>query len=158
MDIVLTGDDMGTQTAMQFSPRTYRKIIKPRQKKYYDLIHSLTDAPLMLHSCGSLYEILPDLVEIGVQILNPVQLRAADMEPKRLKADSGRTWFLGRHGHPGAAALWNAEQVADEVKRLFDILGKDGGWVLGPSHNIQPEVPPQNIIAMYRAGREVARY
>lgn len=158
-DIVITGDDMGTQTALQFSPRTYRKIIKPRQKKYYDLIHGLTDAPLMLHSCGSLYEILPDLIEIGVQILNPVQTHATNMDPVRLKTEFGKNLtFWGGVDIQEVLPYGTPEQVRDEVKHLFETLGKGGGWVLGPSHNIQPEVPPENIIAMYRAGREVARY
>jgi uroporphyrinogen decarboxylase len=79
-DIVVTADDMGTQQALQFSPTTYRKLFKPRQRKYFDLIHNLTDAPPLLHSCGSVYSILNGLVDIGVQILNPVQTHAANMD------------------------------------------------------------------------------
>ena len=159
VDILLTADDMGTQQALMFSPRTYRDLFKPRHKKFFEFIRSKSDAPLMLHSCGSISAILDDLIEIGVQILNPVQTRARDMDPVFLKKEFGdRIAFWGGVDIQTVLPFGSPEDVRDEVKHLFETLGEGGGWVLCPSHNIQPEVPPENIVAMYEAGAEVARY
>ena len=138
---------------------TYRKLIKPRQKKYFDVIHSMTDAPLLLHSCGSVYAVLNDLVEIGVQILNPVQTHAANMDPAETEAAFRRpARLLGRGGHPARAAIRIGRTMCGPTSpHLAETLGAGGGWVLCPSHDIQPEVPPQNILAMYRGGAEITR-
>jgi uroporphyrinogen decarboxylase len=159
VDIVMTADDMGTQKALQFSPVTYRKYFKPRNARYIDMIRGYTDAPILLHTCGSVYEIIDDLIEIGVGILNPVQTRAANMDPRLLKERFGtRIAFWGAVDIQQVLPFGSEGEVEAEVRSLFETLGDGGGWVLGPSHNIQPEVPPENIIAMYRAGREACRY
>jgi uroporphyrinogen decarboxylase len=159
VDILLTSDDMGTQKSLMFSPRMYREMFKPRHKKFFDFIRSKSDAPLMMHSCGSISAILDDLIEIGVQILNPVQTRAEGMDPAYLKKEFGdRIAFWGGMDIQDVLPFGSPEDVRNEVKHLFETLGEGGGWVLCPSHNIQPEVPPENIVAMYEAGAEVARY
>lgn len=159
VDILLTSDDMGTQQTVMFSPTTYRKLFKPRHKKYMDFIRGKSDAPLMMHTCGSVSAILNDLIEIGVQILNPVQTHAQDMDPVYLKKTFGRRIaFWGGMDIQTVLPFGSPEDVRDEVKYLFETLGEGGGWVLCPSHNIQPEVPPQNIQAMYEAGTTLARY
>ncbi len=138
---------------------TYRKLFKPRHKKYFDFIRSKSDAPLMMHTCGSVSAILNDLIEIGVQILNPVQTRALDMAPVYLKKTFGdRIAFWGGVDIQTVLPFGSPEDVRNEVKYLFETLGEGGGWVLCPSHNIQPEVPPQNIVAMYKGGMELGRY
>ena len=104
-------------------------------------------------------EIVESLIEIGVQILNPVQTRARDMDPVFLKKEFGdRIAFWGGVDIQTVLPFGSPEDVRDEVKYLFETLGEGGGWVLCPSHNIQPEVPPENIVAMYEAGAEVGRY
>jgi len=159
VDILLTSDDMGTQQSLMFSPRMYRELFKPRHKKFFDFIRSMSDAPLMMHSCGSISAILDDLIEIGVQILNPVQTRAEGMDPAYLKKEFGdRIAFWGGMDIQNILPFGSPQDVRNEVKHLFETLGEGGGWVLCPSHNIQPEVPPENIVAMYEAGAEVARY
>jgi uroporphyrinogen decarboxylase len=157
-DIVMTADDMGTQKALQFSPETFRRYFKPRMARYLEMIRGFTDAPILLHSCGSVYEIIDDLIEIGVNILNPVQTHAANMDPVRLKREFGdRLAFWGAMDIQKVLPFGTESEVEAEVRRLFEILGDGGGWVLGPSHNIQPEVPPENIAAMYRTGRVMCR-
>ena len=159
VDIIMTADDMGTQKALQFSPEHYRRFFKPRNAKFFEMIRAVTDAPILLHSCGSVYEIIGDLIDIGLQILNPVQTYAAQMEPALLKREFGKHLaFWGAVDIQHVLPFGTVEEVEDEVKRLFETLGKGGGWVVCPCHNIQPEVPPDNIIAMYRAGRELCRY
>lgn len=159
VDILLTSDDMGTQRSVMFSPATYRKLFKPRHKRYFDFIRSKSDAPLMMHSCGSVSAILNDLIDIGVQILNPVQTHAKDMDPVYLKKTFGdRIAFWGGVDIQHVLPFGSPDDVRTEVRHLFETLGEGGGWVLCPSHNIQPEVPPQNIVAMYEAGLELGWY
>jgi len=159
VDILLTSDDMGTQQSLMFSPTTYRKLFKPRHKRYFDFIRSKSDAPLMMHTCGSVSAILDDLIDIGVQILNPVQTRAQDMDPVYLKKTFGdRIAFWGGVDIQTVLPFGSPDDVRNEVRHLFETLGEGGGWVLCPSHNIQPEVPPQNIVAMYEAGLELGQY
>ena len=159
IDVVMTGDDMGTQNGLQFSPATYRKLIKPRQKKYFDMVHSKTSAKMLLHSCGSVYPIIDDLIEIGVDILNPIQRRAADMDPKKLKAEFGdRLVFWGGVDIQQVMPFGSPDDVRAEVKYLFETLGAGGGWVLSCAHNIQPEVPPQNIVTLFKDAPDLTRY
>ena len=156
-DIVMTADDMGTQKGLQFSPDTFRKYFKSRMARYIEQIRSFTDVPILLHTCGSVYELIDDFIDIGVDILNPVQTHAANMDPKLLKRRFGRRIaFWGAVDIQQVLPFGSPAEVIEEVQQLFKILGEGGGWVLGPSHNIQPEVPPANIVAMYRAGRETA--
>ena len=159
VDIVVTADDMGTQQSLQFSPRTYRQLFKPRQARYFDLIRSMTDASLLFHSCGSVYPILNDLIEIGVQILNPVQTRAADMDPVTLKREFGdRLAFWGGIDIQQVLPFGSPDDVRADVTHLFETLGAGGGWVLCPSHDIQPEVPPGNIVTLYKDSPAITRY
>ena len=159
VDIIMTADDMGTQKALQFSPEHYRKFFKPRNARFIDMIRKVTDAPILVHSCGSVYEIIGDLIDIGVNILNPVQIFAAQMEPERLKKEFGsKIAFWGAMDIQRILPFGTVEEVENEVVRLFEILGEGGGWVVSPCHNLQPGIPAENIIAMYRTGREKCRY
>ena len=155
----MTADDIGTQKALQFSPETFRTLFKPRMARYIELIRRYADAPILLHSCGSVYEVIDDLIDIGIGILNPVQTHAANMNPKLLKRKFGkRIAFWGAVDIQQVLPFGSEDEVKTEVRNLFQVLGDGGGWILGPSHNIQPEVPPENIVAMYRAGRESGKY
>ena len=153
IDVVIESDDLAEQRQLLISPRIYRKLVKPRHKALYDSIHTRTDAKLFLHSCGSVYALIPDLIEIGVDILNPVQVNAANMDSAKLKSEFGRDIvFWGAAVDPqGTLNSGSPEQVYSETCRNIENLAKDGGFVCAAVHNIQPSVPPQNIMAMWQA-------
>ena len=114
---------------------------------------------MLLHSCGSVYSVLNDLIEIGVQILNPVQTRAANMDPVTLKKEFGdRLAFWGGVDIQEVLPFGSPDDVRADVTHLFETLGDGGGWVLCPSHDIQPEVPPQNIVTLYGDSPTITRY
>ena len=150
VDIVQVSDDMGTQDRLQFSPEIYREIIKPFHREIYNMIHDLTSAKLWLHSCGAISEVLDDLIEIGVDIINPVQVAAKGMEIESLKERFGdRIVFWGGIATQKLLPQGSPEEGAETVRRTAKILGKGGGYVLCGTHNIQPEVPEENIITKY---------
>jgi uroporphyrinogen decarboxylase len=159
VDVVVTADDLGEQRGTIVSPSTYRELIKPRQKRYFDEIHDRTDAKLVFHTCGSVFDILMDLIEIGVDVLNPVQVSANKMETATLKAVAGdQLAFWGAIDTQYVLPYGSPEDVQHEViKRIAD-LGDGGGYVLSAVHNIQPEVPPENLCAMFEAGLKFGKY
>jgi len=154
VDLVMYGDDIATQNTTLFRPDLYRRMIKPRHKALADAIHR-HGKPILFHSCGSVYNLLRDLIEVGVDALNPVQVSAADMATARLKREFGHelAFWGGIDTHRVLPAGTPAE-VRQEVKRRIDDLGENGGYVLCAVHNIQPEVPPENVVAMYEAALE----
>ncbi|MDI6755822.1 MAG: uroporphyrinogen decarboxylase family protein [Thermodesulfobacteriota bacterium] len=155
VDIILTADDLGTQNGLQVSYAHYRNHIHPRLEKYFRLIHDLTPAKILLHSCGSLAAIIEDLIQIGVDILNPIQVSAAGMDPAVLKQRYGdRLAFWGAINSQHILPFGGVEDVKREVETRVEQLGKGGGYVLGAVHNIQPDVPVENILAMYQHARE----
>jgi uroporphyrinogen decarboxylase len=155
-DICRFGDDLGTDTGPFMSPATYREMFKPRHGQLCDYVHKHSRMKTFLHSCGSIYSLLPDLIECGFDVINPVQTACHQMEPERLKAEFGKDitfWGGGcdtravlNHGTPG--------QVMDDVRRRIDILASGGGFVFNTIHNILPDVPPENIEAMFEAVAE----
>ena len=156
IDVVAEFDDYGTQESQLISPRMFREIFKPRLAVLFKRIKELAPgARLFFHSCGSVRPLIPDFIDIGVDILNPVHLRAAGMEPMALKRDFGKDivfWGGGvdtqgvlPHGTPG--------EVKDNVRRNIDALAPGGGYVFSAVHNIQADVPPGNIVAMVEAVR-----
>lgn len=152
VDVVLVGDDLGTQHGPAISLDVYRKLVKPRQKALYDAIKKRTNAKLFYHCCGSARAFLPDLIEIGVDIINPVQVQAAGMDPVELKREFGRDLtFWGGIDTQRVLPFGTPQEVADEVRRMLDIMAKDGGFVLNSVHNIQSDVPPENALAMFDA-------
>jgi uroporphyrinogen decarboxylase len=159
VDVVSVSDDVGTQDRTVVSPEMYRRLIKPGQAKAFAYIHERTGAPLMYHTCGSVYDIMDDLIEIGVDAINPVQTTAAKMEPERLKRDFGRriSFWGGIDSH--RVLPWGSkEEVKQEVRRVINILGPGGGYILNSVHNIQPNVPLENLFAMFEAAKEHGRY
>jgi uroporphyrinogen decarboxylase len=160
VDIVFTGDDLGTQGGPQISPATYRKVIKPRHARYFSLVHEMCPhAKVALHTCGSVYALLPDLIDIGVEVLNPIQVAAVDMEPARLKAEFGdKLSFWGAVDSQQVLPHGSVEDVRAEVRRRIRELGQGGGYMVAAVHNIQPDVPTENIIAMYDAAKEFGQY
>ena len=158
-DVVACGDDLGLQNGPIVSPELYRKLFKPRHKKYFDTVRNYTSAFIHLHSCGSIYKLLPDLIDIGIDIINPVQVAARDMDTARIKAEFGdELCFWGGIDTQAVLPKGTTEDVKAEVKKRISDLAPGGGYIFGAVHNIQPDVPVENIIAMYEAGKEYGRY
>ena len=155
VDVVRCGDDLGGQNGLQVSREHYLRYIKPRHAKFFRRVRELTTAKLMFHSCGSIVDILPDLIETGVQIINPVQVTARGMDPAFLKREYGRDLvFWGGTDSQKTLPFGTAEQVRAMVARLIDTFGPGGGFVFSSCHNIQPDVPLDNVLAMFAQARE----
>lgn len=156
IDVVVESDDLGEQRQLLISPRLYRKLVKPRHKQLYDYIHAHTNAKLFLHSCGCIYDLIPDLIEVGVDILNPVQINAPNMDSAKLKKEFGQDLvFWGGTVNPqGTFNNGSPQQVRDETRKNIENLKKDGGFVCAAVHNIQQSVPPENIMAMWETLQE----
>ena len=159
IDIIMVSDDLGGENGPLISPELYRELIKPAQKKLWQFIKDNTKAYLMLHSCGSISKFIPDLIEIGVDILNPIQVSAKDMDTKRLKEEFGdRLTFWGGIDTQRVLPFGSPKDVEREVKRRISDAAPAGGYVLTAVHNIQAGVPPENICMMYDAARKHGRY
>jgi uroporphyrinogen decarboxylase len=155
--VVCIGDDLGIQSGLQLPPDVYRDMIKPVHKKFIEFIKARTDAKIFFHSCGSVYEVIPDLIEIGLDILNPVQVFAANMDSKRLKKEFGNDLvFWGGIDTQSVLPIGTEQDVKDEVKRRIDDFGPGGGFVFNTSHNIQLDVPVKNLFAMFEAFEQYA--
>jgi uroporphyrinogen decarboxylase len=141
------------------APATFRRIYKPRLRRLIEAIKKKSRTRVYLHSCGSIYRLIPDLIEIGVDILNPVQVNAADMDSARLKREFGKDLtFWGGGCDPVALQTGTPQEVVEEVKRRIHDLAPGGGFVFGSVHNIQANVPPENIVAMFDAAWEFGGY
>jgi len=153
LDVVVVSDDLGTQAAPILSPELYRKRVKPYHKRLYSHIKQKSGAFLFMHSDGSIYRLIPDLIEAGIDILNPVQASAAEMDTKKLKEEFGEVLVFWGGGRDTQRILpkGTKEEIRDEVKHRIDDLAPGGGFVFAQVHNILPDVPPENIMAMYEA-------
>ncbi len=155
VDIVAFGDDVGLQDRPVCSLPMYRKLIRPFQERIVAHIRAHTRAKIFYHTCGSVYAYIPDFIEMGIDALNPVQVRAKNMEPERLKREfGGRIAFWGGIDTQHILPHGTPEEVSAEVRRMFSVMGPGGGWVLAAVHNIQPDVPPENVLAMFETGRQ----
>ena len=158
--VVELSDDLGGQHGPLFSPDLYREVYKPRHRRLTDLIHRKTDAKIFLHCCGSIYWALSDIIESGIDIINPVQVSARDMETDRLKREFGRDIVFWGGGADATRVLpfGTARDVKEEARIRINDLAPGGGFVFGTIHNIQPDVPPENIVALFEAAYEYGRY
>lgn len=148
-DMVWMADDFGSQNGMLISPDTWRQYFKPRQEKFIRSIRDKFKVKFCYHSCGSIIPIIGELVEIGIDILNPVQTRAKGMDPKYLKTTFGHNLcFFGGVDIQQTLPYGTREDICREVDGLIRSLGEDGGYIAGPSHDIQPDTPIENIITM----------
>jgi uroporphyrinogen decarboxylase len=152
-------DDMAGQNGWLINPEIYRKRIKPKQKRLVEAIKKKTDAKLFYHSCGATRGLIPDLIEIGFDILNPVQVSAKDMNTKELKAEFGRdiVFWGGGVDTQHVLPFGKPQEVVDEVKRRIDDLAPGGGFVFAAVHNIQALVPPENIVAAFDTSMEYGK-
>ena len=153
VDVVSCSDDVADQRGPIVSPDTYRKFIKPRHRRFFEMIHSRTNAKVLFHTDGSIIKLLPDLIEIGVDFINPVQVSAKDMDDTaHLKQEYGNEiGFWGGIDNLQVLPNGTPDDVRAEVKRRVEDLGSNGGYVLAAVHNIQPDVPPENVVALFDA-------
>ncbi|MCM8816361.1 MAG: hypothetical protein NC913_02480 [Candidatus Omnitrophica bacterium] len=153
IDIFLMGDDFGTQTGPLIGLETFRYFFKNPLKKMIELCHKY-GIKAMLHSCGSVKIFIPDLIDIGLDILNPVQHNASGMDLKELKTEFGRDiCFHGAVDVQNVLPFGNKKEIEDEVKKCIQILGENGGYICAPSHNLQADIPVENIVFMYEVAR-----
>ncbi len=146
-------DDVASQRGLFISPDMWRRYVKPRMSRFCDLIHS-HGAKVRYHSCGSVREIIPDLIDVGVDVLNPVQPLATGMDPFELKREFGDA--LTFHGGIDIQDLLpnaSADEVCRHVRRIIDEVGRDGGYILGGSHTLQADTPVENVVAMVEEAR-----
>jgi uroporphyrinogen decarboxylase len=156
VDILRFGDDLGHEGGPFMSPEVYRRLFKPRHRILVDYVRKHSGMKTFLHSCGSIYELIPDLIDAGYDILNPVQTSAMGMEPGRLKREFGKDITFWGGGIDNRTVLKQAspDQVRIEAKRRLDILSPGGGFVFNTVHNILPDVPPENVVALFDAVEE----
>jgi uroporphyrinogen decarboxylase len=161
VDIVGEGDDYGTQQSQLIDPEQFREYYKPHFERVLSFIKKKSpNVKIMFHSCGNVRPIIPDFIKIGIDILNPVHITATGMEPVQLKKDFGNEIVFWGGGVDTQKVLpsGNLQEVADDVKRNIAALAPGGGFVFSTVHNIQAEVPPQNIVAMMTALKEFGKY
>lgn len=154
IDIILFGgDDLGMQTGPMMSKAMYDQFFKPRHKQLFARAKELANIKVMLHSCGSIYKLLPSLIEAGVDILNPVQISAADMDIVVLKREFGKDITFAGGGCDTQHVLPNAspEEIARHTHKQCEILSREGGFIFEQVHNIMANVSPKNIVAMFNA-------
>ncbi len=154
VDVISHADDYGTQVSQIISPRMFRQQIKPKWQAVFDRVRTLAPhARRFFHSCGNVRPLIPDFIEIGVEILNPVHIRATGMEPVALKRDFGDvlSFWGGAVDTQGVLPYGTPQEVRDDVKRNIEALAPGGGYVFNTVHNIQADVPVENIMAMYEA-------
>ncbi len=158
VDVVMFGDDIGMQTGMMLSPDLWRSVFKPRMAKLIETARSISpDIPVFYHSDGDIREVIPDLIEIGVTVLNPVQPECMDpAEIKRLYGDKLAFW--GSISVQQILPFGTPEDVRNEVKLRMETIGKDGGFLIGPAHMIEPEVPWENLLAFFEAVEKYGYY
>ena len=159
IDIFRTSDDLGTQDSLMMSPAMYREMVKPYQEEYFSTIKEYTDAKILYHCCGAVFPLIEDLIEVGVDILNPVQVSCENMDTRMLKEHfGGRLSFCGGIDSQFILPQGTPEAVEAEVKKRITDLAPGGGYLLNPVHTIQADVPPENIVRLYAAGKKYGTY
>ena len=159
IQMVIYYEDVSGQDGPLMSPQLYRKYIKPCHRRIFRTIKEYTQAKLCVHTCGSAYAFLDDYVDLGVEVINPVQISARDMDPHRLKQKYGSA--LSFHGAIDTQRFLpraTPSEVAEEVRRIIGILGRGGGYLFTSCHSIQPDVSPENIVALFDSAVKYGKY
>ena len=156
VEIIKFGDDLGTNSGPFMPIEIYNEFFRPGHKILCDYVKANSSAHSMLHCCGGIFELIPGLIDAGFEILNPVQINAFNMEPERLKKEFGReiTFWGGWCNTQSILNRATPQQVKDHVKHNIGIFSEGGGYVFNSIHNIMPDVPPENIMAMFEAVEE----
>ena len=160
VDIILVEEDLGMQDRPLMRPEVYRELLKPRQMEFIRLVKKHSDAVVLMHTDGAVAPMIPDFIEMGVDVLNPVQVSAVGMAPRELKREFGDDiafWGAGCDSQ-SVLSFGTVQEVEDEVKRRIDELAPGGGYVFSSIHNVQSEVPPANAVAMFRTALEYGVY
>jgi uroporphyrinogen-III decarboxylase len=157
--VFTTGTDFGMQTGLFISPQTYRDLYKPFHKALNDFIHQKTEWKVFIHSCGAVKELIPEFIEAGFDILNPVQCSAAGMDPRELKDRFGRDIVFWGGGVDTQKTLpfGTPQEVYEQVRRRIEIFNTPTGMVFNAIHNIQAQTPLENVVAMFRALQDSRR-
>ncbi|MGD9316393.1 MAG: uroporphyrinogen decarboxylase family protein [Anaerolineae bacterium] len=160
VDVVVEADDLGGQNAPLMSPRTYRKLIQPRHRRLFSSIKQQAPVKVFYHTCGAVRKLIPDLIDAGIDILNPIQISSPGMDPQELKREYGRDLVFWGGGVDTQRVLGVAspEEIQGHVRRNIEALAPGGGFVFAAVHDIQANVPPENIMAMWEAWREYGLY
>ena len=161
IDVIQFGDDLGTQLSLQISPDMYREMIKPYQMEQYQFVRkNYPNVKVFLHSCGAISGLIPDLIDAGVEVLNPVQLSAKGMDAARLKAEYGNalTFWGGGINTQTTLTTGTIREIEDEVRENMRIFSPGGGFVFTQIHNIQANIPPEKIMAVYNTAADCRRY
>lgn len=157
VDLIQLGDDLGMESGPFFSPTTFRELFKPRYKMIVDRVKQhCPDMIVFLHCCGGVFPLIGDLIEVGIEVINPVQISATGMDPAALKREFGNdiTFWGGGCDTQTVLPRGTPQEVRDHVRRNIDIFAPGGGFVFNQVHNVLAEVPPENIVAMYEAAME----
>lgn len=150
VDIVETSEDYGTQNSMFFSPQTYARMIKPRKKKIIETIHKYApQAKIFHHSCGAVRKLIPELIDTGIDILNPIQPGLKGMEPEKLKEDFGKDICFCGGLDMQKALTGSPEDIERDVQRCMDAMGLDGGYLIATSNHIQSDTKPENVVHLF---------
>ena len=160
IDIIVLGDDYGTQEGLQISLEMFRQLFKPHLKALGDFIEKRSDVYIFLHSCGSVSKLIPDFIDAGIQILNPVQTSAKGMSPEFLKREFGKDIVFWGGGCDTQRILpfGTLEEVENDVKKRIDIFAPKGGFVFAAIHNIQQEVSPEKCLRLFDTARDYGKY
>ncbi|MEW6231284.1 MAG: uroporphyrinogen decarboxylase family protein [Chloroflexota bacterium] len=160
IQVIQFGDDLGMQTGPLISPEAYRQLLKPCHQRLYRYVKDHSSLYVFLHSCGSVYDFIPEFIDAGVDILNPVQTSARNMEPERLKKEFGSdlTFWGGGGDTQWVLPHGSIQEVREDVCQRMAVFAPGGGFVFGQVHNIQPDVPPENVMALFDAAIEHRRY
>jgi uroporphyrinogen decarboxylase len=160
VDIIKIGDDLGIQQGLMISPKMYREIIRPVHEDLINFIKSRTKAKIMFHSCGDVGPLIGDFIEMGIDILNPIQTSTGSMSDlPRLKKQFGNNMvFCGGIDSHRILPFGSPGDVRQEVRRVMDILSPGGGCMIGPVHTVMNDVPPENVLAMVDAVEEFGYY
>ena len=160
IDAIIMYNDLGTEKGGLYSPQTVKEMFIPYIRDFYDYVRNVSNYYIILHSCGSIYEYIPALIDAGVDILNPVQVGTANMEPEKLKREFGKhiTFWGGAVDPQHVLASKSPEEVTEYSIHCTEVFKEEGGFVFTQPHNIQPGVPPENVIALYEAGNKHGEY
>ena len=160
IDAIIMYSDLGAEKGGMYSNKTVKEMVIPYIREFYDYVRKISNYYIILHSCGSVYQYIPDLIDAGVNILNPVQVGAANMEPEKLKREFGKylTFWGGAVDPQHVLFPKSPKEVSEYAIHSTKVFKEEGGFVFTQPHNIQPGVPPENVIALYEVGNKYGKY